>query len=217
MLKIDLHTHSVASVDGGISAQQYRHLLDEERLNFVAVTDHNRIDFGLELHQELGDKIIVGEEIMTTAGEIVGLFLTSPVAAGLSPLDTVHAIHSQGGLVYLPHPFETVRHGLQADVLETLADYIDIVEAHNGRAFLQNRSSQALAWAKQHDKPVAASSDAHMWRGVGHTYTVIDQPPSAKDLAKTLRQASLITGRPPVISLLYPKLNRLQHKLRGQE
>jgi predicted metal-dependent phosphoesterase TrpH len=217
MFKVDFHTHSVASIDGGISAQQYRQLLDDGRLNCVAVTDHNRIDFALELHRELGDKVIVGEEIMTSAGELIGLFLTTAIDPGMSPLDTVHAIHSQGGLVYLPHPFETVRHGLQVGVLETLAEQIDIVEGHNGRAVLQNRSNQALAWAKQHDKPVAASSDAHVWRGTGHAYTVIDSLPTVKKLKDSLRQGSLVTGRPPLNTLAYPKINRWWHKLRGQK
>ncbi|MEI7682863.1 MAG: PHP-associated domain-containing protein [Candidatus Saccharibacteria bacterium] len=216
MLKIDLHTHSIASVDGGITVQQYRQLLDKEKLNYIAVTDHNRIDFAQELHRELGDKIIVGEEIMTTAGELIGLFLTTAITSGMSPLDTVHAIHAQGGLVYLPHPFETIRHGLQIDVLESMSEYIDIVEAHNGRAVLQNPKNQALAWARQHSKPMAASSDAHVWFGAGHTYTVVEGQIAAKQLKKCLKNSAMVTGRPPITSLLFPKINRLRNKLWGQ-
>ena len=216
MLKADFHTHSVASPDGGISAEDYRQLLDSGKLDYVAVTDHNQIDFALQLHQELGDKIIIGEEVMTTEGELIGLFLTKRVEPGLTAQQTAQAIRAQGGLVYLPHPFETIRHGVQATTLDAMPELIDIVEAHNGRAVLQNRSPQALTWATLHKKPTAASSDAHGAKGVGHTYTVVDQPLAKGTLLSVLIQAQLVHGRPPLISLTYPKVNRLKNKLRAR-
>ncbi len=102
MFKIDLHTHSSASPDGGITPQQYAHVLATNQLDLIAVTDHNRIDTALELHRALGDRIIVGEEIMTTSGEIIGLYLEKPVSAGLSPDETISQIKQQGGIVYIP-------------------------------------------------------------------------------------------------------------------
>lgn len=217
MLKADFHTHSMASPDGGISASAYRQFLDSGQLDYIAITDHNRIDFALQMNQELGDKIIVGEEIMTKEGEITGLFLTKPVEPGQTAQATAQAIHDQGGLVYIPHPFETVRHGLQADVLDKITDLVDIVEAHNGRAILQNRSSRALTWATLHKKPIAASSDAHGSRGVGRTYTIVGQPITADTLASVLTQAQVVYSRPPVLSLAYPKMNRLLNNLRERK
>jgi predicted metal-dependent phosphoesterase TrpH len=166
------------------------------------------------MHQELGDKIIVGEEIMTSQGELIGLFLSRLVEPSQTAQATAQAIREQGGLVYLPHPFETMRHGIQADVLETMPELIDVVEAHNGRAVLQNRSAQALSWATLHKKPTAASSDAHGSRGVGHTYTIVGQPLTRDTLGSVLTQGQLIHSRPPLYSLAYPKLNRLKNKLR---
>src|SRR4051812_4619386 len=116
MFKIDLHTHSVESKDGGISFEQYAHALSTNRLDVIAITDHDTIDFATHAQTELGDRIIVGEEIMSTGGEIVGLYLKEAVKAGLSPLETVKQIREQGGLVYVPHPFETVRKGLHPSV-----------------------------------------------------------------------------------------------------
>jgi predicted metal-dependent phosphoesterase TrpH len=115
MLKVDLHTHSVASPDGGISESQYQQVLNKGTLNCIAITDHNEVDFAIAMNKKFGDKIIVGEEIMTTQGEIIGLFLTEKVPAGLSPEETVKQIRKQGALVYIPHPFETFRHGLSAE------------------------------------------------------------------------------------------------------
>lgn len=214
MLKADFHTHSVASPDGGITAEAYRQILDSGKLDYIAITDHNRVDFALQMHQELGDKLIVGEEVMTSQGELIGLFLTKLVEPGQTARATAEAIRAQGGVVYLPHPFETLRHGVQADVLDAMPELVDVVEVHNGRALLQNRSSQALTWATLHKKPGAASSDAHGLLGVGHTYTVVGQALTQDTVGSVLTQAQLITARPPLWSLTYPKLNRLKNALR---
>lgn len=215
MFKIDLHTHSTASPDGGITQQQYAHALRTNQLDLIAVTDHNRIDAALELHQSLGDRIIVGEEIMTTNGEIIGLYLEQPVRAGLSPLETIRQIKDQGGIVYIPHPFESVRSGLPPSVLEEIMDDIDIVEVCNGRAFLQNRSSQAMVWAKLNRIIGAASSDAHGVRGLGKTYTRVPEVPQKDGLLKVMAQGIPVTDRPGLRALLYPKYNVLRKKIKG--
>lgn len=215
MYKIDLHTHSTQSPDGGISATQYHHILEVGLLDCVAITDHNSIKLAQQLHQQLGDKIIIGEEIMTTDGEIVGLFLTEAVQPGMTPLETVRAIKYQGGLVYIPHPFETVRKGLHPQIMEELADYIDIIEICNGRAFIQNRSDQAVVWARMNRVIGTASSDAHGIRGIGKTYTQVSEIPTKESLGELLKSGIPITGRPSMRSLLYPKYHRARKKIRG--
>ncbi len=215
MYRVDFHTHSKASPDGGLAQTQYDKAFSEGLLDCVAVTDHNRIDFALQLQQAFGEsRIIIGEEIMTTAGEIIGLFLNKPVLANLSPLATVRAIKAQGGIVYIPHPFETVRHGISLKTLDKIAEHVDIIEVHNGRAWLQNRGPKAAAWAKLHQKLRAASSDAHGWRGLGGNITMLSEIPNRENLLNLLSQARMLTRRPRIRSLLYPKLHRLGHKLR---
>lgn len=211
--KIDLHTHSYASLDGGVTAAQYRHALDSGVLDAVAVTDHNRIDAAQALRHDLGDKIIVGEEIMTTVGEIIGLFLTQPVASGLSPAETIKQIKAQNGLVYIPHPFETVRKGLHPADLEAIAPQIDIMEVYNGRAFAQDRSHQAVVWAKINQLPGVASSDAHGSHGLGRTYTRVSDIPTRANLLTLLKTATPVAGKPSIRALLYPKYHRLRRKL----
>lgn len=213
MLRVDLHTHSNASPDGGITAKQYKAALGSGKLDYVAITDHNRVDMALALHHELGDQIIVGEEIMSAQGEIIGLFLSEPVESGLSAAETVHRIKAQNGLVYIPHPFETVRKGLHPATIEVLASQIDIIEVVNGRAFLQNRSSQAVVWAKLNNVVGAASSDAHGVKGLGRTFSQLATPPTRDNLVEQLRQATLLTSRPGTVSLLYPKLNRFRKRI----
>lgn len=215
MYKVDLHTHSSASPDGGITPGQYKRALDTGLLNAIAVTDHNDISLALQLHQELGDQIIVGEEIMTTHGEIVGLFLTHRVPPHLTPRDTVKHIKDQGGIVYIPHPFETFRKGMDPHTLEDIADFVDIIEVCNGRAFMQNRSSQAVVWARLNQKDGAASSDAHGFKGLGRTYSDLSEMPTRENLLTLLDTAVLRTRNPSFRALLYPKYHRFRKKIGG--
>lgn len=217
MYKVDLHTHSEASPDGGITLAQYAHALSSGLLDTIAITDHNTIAFAKLAHKSLGDKIIIGEEVMTTMGEIVGLYLHEPIQPGLSPQETVKQIKAQGGLVYIPHPFESVRKGLHPGILEEILDDLDIIEVCNGRAFLQNRSAQTVIWAKLNKVIGAASSDAHGVRGLGKTYTQIKELPTKDDLVKLLSNGVPITDRPGLRSLLYPKYHRLRRKLKGSQ
>jgi predicted metal-dependent phosphoesterase TrpH len=216
MIKVDLHTHSTASPDGGITADQYHRALTTRLLDVVAITDHNRIDFALSLRQKMGEAIIVGEEIMTTAGEIVGLFLTNVIKPGLSPLETIKQIKEQDGVVYIPHPFETIRKGLHPSVLDELVDHVDIIEVCNGRAFFQNRSEQTVVWTRINAKIGAASSDAHGFQGLGATYTSVSEMPTRDNLLRLLDNGIPMTGRPSVRALLYPKLNRLRKRIRSK-
>lgn len=210
MLKIDLHTHSEASPDGGISFDQYVHAIDHNLLDYIAVTDHNSIKMALELQKVLGKKIIVGEEIMTLQGEIIGLFLKEVVQPHQTLQETIAAIKAQGGVVYLPHPFETVRKGIAEDQLIPVADDIAIVEVYNGRAFVQNKGPQATTWARINQKACAASSDAHGFKGLGSAYTIIDEEPTAKSLAKLILHGKRNMERPPLRTLLYPKAHRVR-------
>lgn len=212
--KLDLHTHSIASHDGGITEKQYTQALDSGLVDYIAITDHNRIDFATRLWSTLGDRIIIGEEIMTSAGEIIGLFLTKPVMSGLTPQETIRQIKDQGGLVYIPHPFETLRKGLHPATLEQLVEEIDLVEVCNGRALLQNRSSDAVVWAKFNRIPGASASDAHGYRGLGKTFVAIEGEPRRKNLVELVKNGKLLTDRPGMRALLYPKLNRLRKKIR---
>lgn len=212
MIKIDLHTHSEASPDGGIKLEQYIEALEDGLLDYVAVTDHDSIALAVHLNKQFPDKVIVGEEIMSTDGELIGLFLTSKIEPGQTALKTALAIKAQKGLVYIPHPFETVRHGLQANVLDEIAMHIDIIEVHNGRALLQNHGPKVATWAKLNRAMVAASSDAHGVKGLGTTYTIIQKAPTSKNLVELLSVGRPVTNRPPLRTLLYPKAHRLRKR-----
>ncbi len=214
--KLDLHTHSYGSRDGSLQVKDYRFFLQNGLLDHIAITDHNCIETALTIQKELaelGKRIIVGEEIMTTQGELVGLFLSKLIPAGLTPLETSRLIHAQGGLVYVPHAFETVRSGLSAPALNEIAQDIDIVETFNGRAVFQNRSKVASLWAKQNARSAAASSDAHGRFGWGYTYSVVEAVPDHENLPRLL-SAATYSKQYVGWGILYPKFNRLKWALK---
>jgi predicted metal-dependent phosphoesterase TrpH len=212
--KLDLHTHSIASPDGSIGLAHYKKAFDDGLLDYVAITDHDRIDYALLMQQEFGDKIIVGEEIMTQKGEIIGLFLKQAIPPELTVAETVARIKEQDGLVYIPHPFETVRKGLHPAELEAIEDLVDIIEVCNGRAFTQNRSAQALVWARLNATAGAASSDAHGLRGLGKTHMLIKEKPTRKNLVDLCKTGVPVTDRPGLRALLYPKYNRWRKRFK---
>jgi predicted metal-dependent phosphoesterase TrpH len=217
MIKIDLHTHSTASPDGALTAADYRKMLQSGRLDYIAVTDHNTAEFALNLRKELGElgeRIIVGEEIRTTKGEIIGLYLKQSIPKMLSPTETVAAIRQQGGLVCIPHPFENVRRGMSQAALADIAADVDMIEVHNGRAVFQNKSRQAYAWAAQYGCAGVASSDCHAATGWGRTYTSIAAAPERDTLVGLLEDATFTFGFPGVKAVLYPKINKFRTRYR---
>jgi predicted metal-dependent phosphoesterase TrpH len=214
VVRVDLHTHSIASPDGSLSEVDYRKMLEAGGLDCIAITDHNTITFACELHTKLGDKIIIGEEITTLDGEIIGLYLKDVVEPGLDAEASARAIKEQGGLVYIPHPFETVRKGLSLKTLDKIAQFVDIIETGNGRAVFQNKSRQAEAWARQHNIPGASSSDAHGRHGWGRTYSIVEAVPTPSSLARLLAHATYKVGPPGLRGIIYPKLNRIRRRRR---
>src|SRR5438034_725056 len=185
--RLDLHTHSIISYDGGLSAKDYARLLGRGILDCVAITDHNETRFARQLHEKLGNKIIIGEEIMTSDGEVIGLYLQQTIPPGLTAEQTIKQIHEQNGLVYIPHPFETLRKGVQIAILQKVVEEVDIIEVFNGRAMFRGRSKQAEEFANEQHIPGAASSDAHCYSGVGRTFSLVNELPTKATLKQLLK------------------------------
>ncbi len=213
--KVDLHVHTAGSPDGSLGAANLERMFASGGLHCIAITDHDTIDRALEIQKQFGtERIIVGEEITTLDGEMIGLFLKKAVLPGQSAIQTAEQIKTQGGLVYIPHPFETVRKGMRAEVLEQILPYIDIVETHNGRAMFQNYGRTARFWAEINNKAMVASSDAHGVIGWGRTCSILEAMPNQKTLVPLLRTATLIRAKVGFPGVLYPKFNRLRKRIK---
>lgn len=211
--KVDLHTHSIISHDGGLREEDYRKILDRGMLDYVAITDHNETGFAKRMYDKLGDKIIIGEEIKTRDGEIIGLFLQQTIPPGRSPQETIKLIRDQHGLVYIPHPFEIFRKGLQAVVLHSIATDIDIMEVFNARGFWRGKVKQAEAFAKKYNIPLSAASDAHGPEGVASAFSIISEIPTQKTLKQLIDKGSLQKKYAPPLSYLRPALNKVKKQL----
>lgn len=211
--KVDLHSHSIISHDGGISAEEYERILANEVLDCIAITDHNETNFARIMQKKHGDKIIIGEEIGTAEGEIIGLFLKETIEPHLTAVETVKKIREQDGLVYIPHPFEDFRKGMHQAGLDSIKDEIDIVEVFNGRGILRGKPKEAAVFASHFEKSIAASSDSHSFQGLGRTYSIVDEFPNHASLKKLLARPKLSKRYAPFYTLFFPFVNRIKNKI----
>ena len=181
---IDLHCHTSASFDSLASPRSVVTAAARRGLTHLAITDHDRIDGALEArsHAPAGLTVIVGEEIKTRDGDLIGVFLTSAVPPGLSATETIAAVREQGGLVGMPHPFDrfrgSVARGDGLRTLETLVRMVDWVEAWNARLIAGNGNARAADLARTAGVPGVAVSDAHTALEVGVASTTVHGDPS---------------------------------------
>lgn len=170
----------------------------EQDIACLAVTEHNNIEGALAVKKIAPFKVIVGEEIKTNRGEIIGLFLQEEVPRGLSPYETIDRIRDQGGLVLVPHPFDRFRRNrLDADALRAIASEIDIMEAFNSRTTLLRDSARAEAFGRIHGHAFGVGSDAHTPLEVGRAYLEMEDFDlrSPLEFLEKLRSGRLVCRR----------------------
>jgi predicted metal-dependent phosphoesterase TrpH len=195
------------------------------RLGFthLAITDHERIDGALRAVETADGpggalQVIVGEEVRSRDGDLLGLFVEHAVPPGLSAAETSLAIREQGGLVGLPHPFDGLRSsGAQkaGARLDDLAVLVDFVEIHNARAY-RDANPRAAVFAREHGVPGVASSDAHTLTEMGVATTILPGPfHTAAELKDLLPQATLVTGRASYYLRAWTPIAKLVQRSRG--
>lgn len=209
--KIDLHTHSLLSFDGGLTKTDYTKILQRGILDVIAVTDHNDIAFAKTLNKEIGNTIIIGEEIQSLDGEIIGLFLKEKILPHLSAKETMQQIHAQKGVVYIPHPFEKQRSSIQLDLFLQLVEEIDICEVFNAREF--GRKKTFTDFVSLPNMHFASSSDAHCRFGIGSSYSYISQIPNNLTITSLLKNAEYRKEYAPLISYFCPAYNKIRRKI----
>jgi predicted metal-dependent phosphoesterase TrpH len=167
----DLHMHTSWSHDCSIDPAELVDHADAEGLGAIAVTDHNVFGGALEVADQAAGRdlvVIPGEEIKTDGqGEVIGLFLEREIPRGLSFDDTVAAIREQGGLVYLPHPFDRMHAIPDPKTLHRTLAQIDVLEVYNARLLFESYNDEALRFARKYNLTMGAGSDAHVLQGVG--------------------------------------------------
>ncbi len=161
----------------------------------MALTDHGAVEGALKLQKIAPFKVVVGEEILTTRGEIMGLFLQEVIPSGLSLEESIQRIKEQGGLFCAQHPFDKIRpDALKSDVMNEIAGLIDVVEIFNSRNPLKRSSEQAQEFARAHNLPGTAGSDAHAAFEIGNAFIEMPEFKDKNEFLKFLRQGK-VTGK----------------------
>jgi predicted metal-dependent phosphoesterase TrpH/glycosyltransferase involved in cell wall biosynthesis len=200
----DLHLHTSWSHDCQIPVADLLDQAQEQGLGAIAVTDHNVFGGALEAAELARDRdlvVIPGEEVKTEdQGEVIGLFLTEEIPRGQSFGETVSAIRAQGGIVYLPHPFDRLHAIPEPATLHRHLAEVDVLEVYNARLLFEAYNDEALRFARKYDLAMGAGSDAHVLQGVGTGAVRMRAFEGPEDFLVSLRTAQVLR-RPR--SLLY--------------
>jgi predicted metal-dependent phosphoesterase TrpH len=183
MLTVELHSHTYASDDCLMRPADIVRACARRGIDRLAVTDHNTIAGALEMRTLAPALVIVGEEVMTTQGELLAYFLRESVPAGLGPLETIARLRQQGAAISVSHPFDRLRHGAwQPAGLAGIVDLVDAIEVFNSRCIYPEDNDRALAFAREHGKLGSVGSDAHSTRELGRAVLKMPAAGTPEDL-----------------------------------
>jgi predicted metal-dependent phosphoesterase TrpH len=192
-VRVDMHTHTMWSGDSTTTPDEFAASVAESGLDVVCITDHNDIAGAIELADRLECRVIVGEELRTPAGEIIGLFLTERIPVGVGYVEAAKAIRDQGGVVYIPHPFDPMRRNLSEAALYELAEagLIDTVEVLNAKTSLASLNRRASEFAAEFGIAAGAGSDAHIPGALGAAYVEMPDFSGGGDFCSVLRAGTV--------------------------
>jgi predicted metal-dependent phosphoesterase TrpH len=206
LIDVDLHMHTDHSGDCATPVEVLLATARERGLGAIAVTDHNEISGALAAREmarkmDAGVKVIVGEEVKTAEeGEVIGLFIEEKIPRGLSLQETVTEIKRQGGLVYVPHPFDRLHSVPDYEHLLKIVGEVDAIEVFNPRVAIGAFNDEAARFADKYRIVAGAGSDSHVAQGLGSVRIRMRAFEGPAEFLQSLRDADIIT-RPT--SLLY--------------
>lgn len=201
MLRMEMHLHTQYSIDSRLKLDTIIKTCQKKGINAVAVTDHGTIEGAERLKEKIEKKnakikVITGEEIFTTKGEIIGLFLKERIPYLLSPEETIRRIKEQRGLVYIPHPFIPLIANSWGQELHEFSKEIDIVEVFNARSFFRRSGRRASQFAQDYRIATAVGSDAHFASEIGNAHMELEDFNGPQEFLRNLRGAkAVIKGR----------------------
>jgi predicted metal-dependent phosphoesterase TrpH len=212
---VDLHSHTLWSKDCLTKFNTILRLCDQRGIDRIAITDHNTAEGALALQKLAPGRVIVGEEIMTTQGEILAYFVRESIPAGLTPEETIRCLRDQGAVISVSHPFDRLRKGAwQEEDLLKIVDKIDAIEIYNARCIFNSDNDKAIAFAKKHGLLGTVGSDAHTRPEYGRSMVKMrpfsDDP---EDFLDALQEASYIMRLSPLYVHLGSKVVKWSKKL----
>ncbi len=171
-VRVDCHSHTMWSGDCTTTPEELVAAVEAAAIDVLCITDHNAVAGAVKLADELPCRVIVGEELRVGSGEIIGLFLTERLPGGIGLLEAASRIRDQGGLVYIPHPFDPMRNCLKPDDIDLLVaeGLVDGIEGRNSKTSLESLNRKAVEYGAENGLFVGAGSDAHVPDAVGAAY-----------------------------------------------
>jgi predicted metal-dependent phosphoesterase TrpH len=172
-VRVDCHMHTMWSGDSTTTPDELADAVVASGIDVLCITDHSTITGAVRLAAELPCRVVIGQEQRTPEGEIIGLFLSERIPPGCrSAKEAASMVRDQGGLVYVPHPFDPMRHRLGLSSLEALASegLVDAIEARNGKTSLESLNDEAASAAVRLGIAAGAGSDAHVPDAIGAAY-----------------------------------------------
>ncbi|MEA2398792.1 MAG: hypothetical protein QOK25_2348 [Thermoleophilaceae bacterium] len=215
LIHVDLHMHTDHSHDCATPVDRLLETAIERGLGAIAVTDHNEISGALEARDRAnGIKVIVAEEVKTAdQGEVIGLFIEEKIQRGLSLEETIAEIRRQGGLVYVPHPFDRMHSVPDYEHLLRVIEDIDAIEVFNPRVAMKSFNEEAARFAAKYRIVAGAGSDSHVPQGLGSVKIAMRDFDGPEEFIESLRDADIVRRRQ---SLLYVQaLKFIQTKAPG--
>jgi predicted metal-dependent phosphoesterase TrpH len=195
-VKADLHAHTHFSRDALTSVETFAKRYQRAGIDCVAVSDHNNIDGALAVREFASFRVIVSEEIKSSEGEIIGLFLQESIRKGLSPEDTVRAIKEQDGIVLVPHPYDRMRRSpLREEACLRIMKDVDVIEVLNARTVFSEDNDRSRKLAEDHAKLTSAASDSHTPWEIGSAYTEMPAFEGPSDFLLALGKGRVMGGR----------------------
>lgn len=222
MLKMEMHLHTRYSIDSYLKLDTIIKTCQRKGINALAVTDHGTIEGAERLKEKIEKKnakikVITGEEIFTTKGEVIGLFLKEKIPYALSLGETIKRIERQKGLVYIPHPFIPFMANCLGKDLYQFSKEIDIIEVFNARTMFGAGLKKARQFAQDNRIITAVGSDAHFASEIGNAHMELEDFNGPQEFLRNLREAkAVIKGRGWLFSLISEGI-LFWNKIRGKD
>jgi predicted metal-dependent phosphoesterase TrpH len=197
MLRLEFHCHTIYSKDSLVTPEQLLAACQRKAIQRVVITDHNTIAGALHAQCLDPQRVIVGEEILTTRGELLAAYVKEEIPARLEPLEAIRLLRQQGAFISVSHPYDITRHGWKLPDLLEIAPLVDAIEIFNARCLEARTNQKAQDFARQHNLPGTVGSDAHTASELGTAALLLPDFHSAGELRQAIQQAKYETRLSP--------------------